>query len=151
MQVSDSRLTLLYVYLILYIITIKEKTFVKIILEVKVWLFLFFNRMTVSIFMVYFNSPFNFTLIHCSVIIADSLLSDGNSVAGLDETNLWECWHVLMEAVRRGRLPDQLKNSLCSLEMYRLCNDPFYCLKERSLVRHSSLVSEIHAKYEKHI
>lgn len=34
MQVLDSRLTLLYVYLILYIITIKEKTF--IILEVKV-------------------------------------------------------------------------------------------------------------------
>lgn len=38
------------------------------------------NRMTVSIFMAYFNSLFNFTLIRCSVIIADSLLSDGNHV-----------------------------------------------------------------------
>lgn len=84
MQVLDSRLTLLYVYLILYIITIKEKKRL-LFLEVKVRcsLFVFLNRMTVSIFMVYFNSLFNFTLIHCSVIIADSLLSDGNHVTVL--------------------------------------------------------------------
>lgn len=102
--------------------------------------FAFLNRMTVSTFMVYFNSLFNFTLIHCSVIIADSLLSDGNHVTvqlGWTRRPDGECWWRLS-----GGVHFRTSNSLWWLEMYRVCPDPFCSLRERSLVRHSSLLSE---------
>lgn len=57
----------------------RQSTDLTIIRVVNIWGGVL-NRMTVSIFMAYFNSLFNFTLIRCSVIIADSLLSDGNHV-----------------------------------------------------------------------